>query len=161
MNPYGVGGSTTNREERRSRCACCQVTFAFGGPLSASAPRWCPECRHHHPTPGESRERRLARFEEHEPRLVEQMEAAGQAAAAARRDQVNAQQATAAALQDRSRWRALVREVSQLHIEGERGGCACGLDKFPCATAKALQEADAWVSEWLTEQPRLPPRHPS
>lgn len=84
-----------------------------------------------------------------------------QAAAAARRGQVNAQQATAAALQDRSRWRALVREVGQLHIEGERGECTCGLDKFPCATATVLQEADAWVSEWLTEQPRLPPRHPT
>ena len=132
MNPYGVGGSTASREQRQGRCSCCQVSFAFVAPVTAAAPRRCPECRHHHPTPGESRERRLARFEEHEPRLVEQMDAAVRTARQARRDQINAEQATAAALQDRSRWRSLVREISQLHHEDERGRCACGLDKFPC-----------------------------
>ena len=158
MNPYGVSGPATSREQRRTRCSCCRVWFLFQAPATATAPRWCPACRHHYPTPGESRERRLARFEEHEPRLVEQMDAAAEAAGRARRDQVNAEQATAAALQDRSRWRALVREVHQLHHEVERGRCACGLDKFPCGTAQALQEADTWIAEWLAEQPRLPPR---
>ena len=90
--------------------------------------------------------------------MVEQLDAAWETAKKAGRDQVNAEQATAAALQDRSRWRALVREIHQLHHEVERGRCACGLDKFPCVTAEALHEADTWIAEWLAEQPRLPPR---
>ena len=91
--------------------------------------------------------------------MVAQLEAAWVATGEARRDRVNAEQATAAALQDRSRWRALVREISHLHHEVEQGRCVCGLDKFPCSTAQTLQEADMWVSDWLAEQPRLPP-HP-
>ena len=158
MNPYGVGRSAAQQGQRTTRCACCELPFSVTARVGALLPRWCRDCAHHRPTKSvESRERRLARYEEHQSRWVEHLDAALEAAGEATRRQVNAEQATAAAMQDRSHWRALVREIGRLHREVEQGRCACGNDKFPCTTAQTLQEAGASVSEWLAQQPRQPP----
>lgn len=146
MNPFGVGYSAGQIVTKEARCRCCGIGFSYQQmSTDDSVVRWCEPCVAHHPVANETLERRLARLEEHEPRLLAVVQQARDVAARTSAEVRRYKAGIALAHRDREveedRRRAaesLLSGVLEIHVR--RGGrCQCGLF-WPCATVEVLKE---------------------
>lgn len=140
MNPYGVRAMQPDREERTVRCRCCRLGFTYVDAVTAADHHYCEPCVEHVRVAGESDERRLARLEEHEPRIWRHVEDAREVAQRCHADAKAAMEQVSAALESRDLWRMQVTAAHAEHRDQIDGQCSCGA-KAPCATNRAMQRA--------------------
>ena len=137
-NPWEVGYSSP-KEMRTALCQCCQFRFDYIGAESEPAPpKWCPNCRKHYPTAGETETRELERLREHEPRIYDYMHKARHATADLEAKDKDKSRQVAAALEDRNYYRAICHELDALHVQRSGSNkCMCG-GPWPCETSEVI-----------------------
>jgi hypothetical protein len=152
MNPFGVGMSGTTIGTYRRTCACCRIVFAWTGMENDTTTKRCPPCIDHDPS---SLEAEVDMLREHIERLEELLDTARTLARSAhaeinghKEDVAEAKRQTAAALDSRNGWRAIVSTLKEAHstYRDAKGTCTCGITD--CPVSSALVEADRLNRGW-------------
>jgi hypothetical protein len=154
-NPYGVRDAGEDLIDKVTSCDCCQVPFTYTTvrTLPVRAPR-CPNCLDH--VLDGSLQQTNEALMEHEPRLRNWIFTVR--AKAGELDEENKKleqrmreqrQQTAAALETRNRHRDVLNAVIEVHQEAGGGTCACA-ERSPCATVRAMRQADPDLAHYLT-----------
>lgn len=139
-NPYGVGYSAGEQQERNGRCTCCDLPFKVMLRPNADFPELCSHCRDHREIADEPIGRRVERLEEHDGRLRQHIADIRGVVQKAHRASEDRLEQTRSALRSREAWKAVLAEVRTLHApDAEEARCECGL-AMPCETLVVLDE---------------------
>lgn len=126
-----------------ARCSCCSLPLDRRSlEVSASASTRCLKCSDHFEMLGESDERKLARYTEHEARLKRGWEVASEAATSAERRMKHA-------LRSRDVWKATLVRLVLEHEQDPEGKCRCGAARSPCFTIQKLEGLNLGIARTI------------